>query len=94
VGERVGGRAALDERSAQDAVTRFVQLSDTETMVTLRETREQKERRRAAEVKSRYASERRMQLTALLVLAAAVLIGTVLYAGVRNVFLPGWWRLW
>ncbi len=34
-----------------------------------------------------------MQLAGLLVLAAAVLIWTVLYAGVHNVFLPGWWRL-
>jgi len=27
-------------------------------------------------------------------LAAIVLVAAVLRVGVRNVFLPGWWRLW
>ena len=60
----------------------------------LRETRDQQQRREAATVEARYSTERRMQLAALLVLAAAVLVGTILYVGPREVFLPGWWRIW
>ena len=40
----------------------------------------------------RLAEERRLQTGVALLLGCAVLIGIVLHAGVRNVFLPGWWR--
>jgi hypothetical protein len=38
--------------------------------------------------------ERRRQIRGLLVLAVAILIFSLLRAGVHNVFTPGWWRLW
>jgi hypothetical protein len=38
--------------------------------------------------------ERRRQVRGLLVLAIAVLIFSVLRAGVHRVFGVGWWRLW
>jgi hypothetical protein len=40
------------------------------------------------------ASERRRQLRALLLLAALVIVFSILRAGVHNVFTRGWWRLW
>lgn len=42
----------------------------------------------------REAAERRRQVRGLLWLAGIVLVAAVLRAGVHNVFLPGWWRLW
>ncbi|MBS1815370.1 MAG: hypothetical protein JSS87_10880 [Acidobacteria bacterium] len=42
----------------------------------------------------RDAAERKRQVRGLLLLALIVLVATLLHAGVRNVFLPGWWRLW
>jgi hypothetical protein len=39
-------------------------------------------------------AERRRQVRWLLVLAIAVLIFSVLRAGVHRVFGVGWWRLW
>lgn len=41
-----------------------------------------------------YANERRMQIAACLLLGAVLLVAAVLRYGVRDVFLPGWWRLW
>jgi len=38
--------------------------------------------------------ERALQWRGLILLAAIVLVAAVLRVGVRNVFLPGWWRLW
>jgi hypothetical protein len=38
--------------------------------------------------------ERRRQVRGLLMLAIAVLIFSVLRAGVHRVFGVGWWRLW
>lgn len=46
-----------------------------------------------AALADRYAAERRRQLAVLLVLAAAILLISVLIAGIHNVFLPGWWRI-
>lgn len=46
------------------------------------------------EVQQRLAAERRLQIGAALLLGFLVLIAVVLRAGVHNVFLPGWWRLW
>ena len=60
----------------------------------LRPTRNQAAAEQSERTRTRYAQERRLQLAGLLALAAAVLGGTVLYAGTRNVFLPGWWHLW
>ena len=51
-------------------------------------------RQEGATVRERFAAERRRQVLSLLLLAAALLIGSVLRAGIHNVFLPGWWRLW
>lgn len=60
----------------------------------VRPTREELARDAAERGHARYAVERRMQLMSLLVLALAVLVGTVLFVGWRNVFPPGWWRFW
>lgn len=60
----------------------------------VRESHEERQQREHAEAAVRYTAERRLQVVGLLLLAAAVLVGTVLHAGVRNVFLPGWWRCW
>lgn len=38
--------------------------------------------------------ERRRQLRGLILLAIAVLVFSILRAGVHRVFTPGWWRLW
>jgi hypothetical protein len=38
--------------------------------------------------------ERRRQVRGLLVLAFAVLLFSLLRAGLHNIFTPGWWRLW
>lgn len=38
--------------------------------------------------------ERRRQLRGLVLLAIAILIFSILRAGVPRVFTPGWWRLW
>lgn len=43
---------------------------------------------------SRDADLRRQQVRGLLWLAAIVLVIAILRAGVRNVLLPGWWRVW
>jgi hypothetical protein len=40
------------------------------------------------------ATERRRQVCGLLLLAALVIVFSVLRAGVHNVFTRGWWRLW
>ncbi len=61
---------------------------------SVRPTREQAAAEEASRYRDRHAAERRLQLLGLLALAAAVLGGTVLYVGPRNVFLPGWWHLW
>jgi hypothetical protein len=39
-------------------------------------------------------SERRRQVRGLVLLAVAVLVFSVLRAGVHRVFGVGWWRLW
>ena len=39
-------------------------------------------------------AERRLQVSAALLLGLLVLIGIVVRAGVRNVFPAGWWRHW
>ena len=41
----------------------------------------------------RYATERRRQLWVLWLLAAIVLVVSVLRTGIHNIFLPGWWRI-
>ncbi|ADV81109.1 hypothetical protein AciPR4_0271 [Terriglobus saanensis SP1PR4] len=41
----------------------------------------------------RIRQERTRQVRGLLILLAFILLGTVLHVGVRNVFLPGWWRV-
>ncbi len=70
-------------------------LCDPEAVTApVRESRDERHRREQDEAAARYAAERRLQVVGLLLLAAAVLVGTVLHAGVRNVFLPGWWRFW
>jgi hypothetical protein len=38
--------------------------------------------------------ERRRQIRGLLLLAASVLIFSLLRAGLHAVFTPGWWKLW
>jgi len=38
--------------------------------------------------------ERHRQVRGLLLLAIAILIFSLLRAGLHNVFTPGWWRLW
>ena len=38
--------------------------------------------------------ERKRQIRGLMVLAFAVLLFSILRAGVSNVFPAGWWRLW
>jgi hypothetical protein len=43
---------------------------------------------------ARRLTERRRQVRGLLLLAFAILIFSVLRAGIHNVFTPGWWRLW
>ena len=40
------------------------------------------------------AAERRLQVSAALLLGALVLLAIVLRAGVRNVFPVGWWHHW
>jgi hypothetical protein len=42
----------------------------------------------------RKQAERRRQLRGLMLLAFAVLIFSVLRAGLHTVFAPGWWKLW
>jgi|GEM_PF-2037716 len=42
----------------------------------------------------REGAERTRQVRGLLLLLVLILLGTILHAGVRNVFLPGWWRVW
>jgi hypothetical protein len=39
-------------------------------------------------------AERRRQIRGLLLLAAVVLVFSLLHAGLHTVFTPGWWRLW
>lgn len=63
-------------------------------MNAVRESRDERHRREAAETVARNAAERRLQTFGLLLLAAGILVGTVFYVGIHNVFLPGWWRLW
>ena len=61
----------------------------------VRETREERELREGGACGlSGWLLERRMQAVALIVLAALVLLVTILRTGIHNVFLPGWWRLW
>jgi hypothetical protein len=43
---------------------------------------------------SRRQTERRRQVGGLLLLAIAILIFSLLRAGMHNIFTPGWWRLW
>ncbi|WP_263367509.1 hypothetical protein [Edaphobacter bradus] len=38
--------------------------------------------------------ERRRQLRGLIFLAMAVLVFSLLRAGIHHVFTPGWWRVW
>ena len=38
--------------------------------------------------------ERRRQVRGLLLIAAVVLLASILRAGVGRVFTQGWWRLW
>lgn len=38
--------------------------------------------------------ERRRQVRGLILLAFAVLLFSILRAGMSHVFTPGWWRLW
>jgi hypothetical protein len=42
----------------------------------------------------RKQTERRRQIRGLLLLAASVLIFSLLRAGLHTVFTPGWWKLW
>ncbi|HEX2918979.1 MAG TPA: hypothetical protein VHN81_10680 [Edaphobacter sp.] len=42
----------------------------------------------------RLRRERRQQLRGLMLLVLAVLLFSILRAGVGWVFPPGWWRLW
>jgi hypothetical protein len=42
----------------------------------------------------RRQTERRRQVRGLLLLAAAVLLFSLLRAGSRSVFTHGWWRIW
>lgn len=42
----------------------------------------------------RLRQERRRQIRGLLLLAFAVLLFSILRAGVGHVFPAGWWRLW
>ncbi|HEU4634956.1 MAG TPA: hypothetical protein VFS41_02175 [Edaphobacter sp.] len=42
----------------------------------------------------RLRRERRQQLRGLMLLAFAVLVFSILRAGVSHAFPPGWWRLW
>ncbi len=60
----------------------------------VRETRGERESRERAHAAGRVLAERRLQAAGLIVLAAVVLVVTVLRAGIHNVLLPGWWRLW
>jgi hypothetical protein len=39
-------------------------------------------------------TERRRQVRGLFLLAAIVILFSILRAGVHNVFTRGWWRLW
>jgi hypothetical protein len=39
-------------------------------------------------------AERRRQIRGLLLLAAVILIFSLLRSGLHNVFTPGWWRVW
>jgi hypothetical protein len=39
-------------------------------------------------------TERRRQIRGLLLLAAVVLVFSLLHSGLHTVFTPGWWRLW
>lgn len=63
-------------------------------MSAVRESHDERQQREAAETAARNEAERRLQTFGLLLLAAGILVGTVFYAGIHNVFLPGWWRLW
>lgn len=38
--------------------------------------------------------ERTLQTRGLVILAALILLGSILRVGFNNVFLPGWWRIW
>ncbi len=38
--------------------------------------------------------ERRRQIRGSLLLAIAILVFSLLRAGLHTVFTPGWWRLW
>jgi len=49
-------------------------------------------RDRAVEVSETH--ERRRQVRGLLLIAAVVLVFSVMRAGVHRVFTVGWWRLW
>lgn len=40
------------------------------------------------------AHERRRQIRGSLLLAIAILVFSLLRAGLHTVFTPGWWRLW
>jgi hypothetical protein len=39
-------------------------------------------------------AERRRQIRGLLLLAAVILIFSLLRSSLHNVFTPGWWRVW
>ena len=63
-------------------------------MPPIRESRTERETREQTQAANRYSIERRLQATGLLLLALAVLLATVLRAGIHNVFLPRWWHPW
>jgi hypothetical protein len=42
----------------------------------------------------RRQAERRRQVRGLLLVAAAILLFSLLRAGPRTIFTPGWWRIW
>ncbi len=48
----------------------------------------------AVSLPERFRIERRRQLRGLILLAIAVLVFSILRAGVSHVFTAGWWRLW
>ncbi len=48
----------------------------------------------AVSLPERLRRERRRQLRGLMLLVFAVLLFSVLRAGVSHVFPAGWWRLW
>jgi hypothetical protein len=43
---------------------------------------------------ARRLTERRRQIRGLLLIALAILIFSLLRAGMHTIFTPGWWRLW